>query len=293
MTLREIELFLHLCRTSSISKSAKLAGISQSAASLSIKSLENDLGELLFDRIGKKLILNERGREFKKLVYEPYNSLMMAKESFGSHLLRGLLYVATSRTIGDYIMPQLLYDFRAKYDKIKVYNETLNSKMIAKKIIEGEIDLGYIESKVINKELNHIKIGSDELIVVSRDKNLSKRSFFIDELYSRIWLLREEGSGTRETFFDAIKGLSNEIKESMVFSSFESIKRVLLKNNDAITCISKICVEEELKKGLLFEVRLTNLAFKRDFFMIYHKSRQITKIFEIFSTFSKSYFRDF
>jgi len=75
VTLKELELFYHLCDNPHVSQLAQKIDMSQSAISLAIKSLEKKLDEPLFDRIGKKLILNDRGRRFKEKTYHHFLAL--------------------------------------------------------------------------------------------------------------------------------------------------------------------------------------------------------------------------
>ncbi len=292
MTLRELQIFYELSNTAHVGEVAKKLGITQSAVSLAVKSLENKMGEKLYDRIGKNLLLNERGKYFKLLTKEHYNALLESVSLFRKDTLLGELNIAASRTIGDYIMPQILFDFKKLYPDVNVKNSTKNSQEIAKMVEEGSVNIGFIESKVKFKNVFMQKIGQDELIVVSSDKKLAKKSIYIDQLLDKIWLLREEGSGTREIFLRNIGKYSTNLKKQLIFSSFESIKRVLYANNDALTCISRICVEDELKSGVLFEINLKNFVFKRDFYLIYHKNKYKNRLFLEFSNFIKGYFMD-
>ena len=290
MTLRELQIFYELSNTSHVGEVAKKLSITQSAVSLAIKSLENKMGEKLYDRIGKNLVLNERGKYFRTLTKEHYDSLLESVSLFRKDTLLGELNIAASRTIGDYIMPQILFDFKKLYPDVVVKNSTKNSQEIAKMVEEGGINIGFIESKVKFKNIFMQQIGQDELVVVSSDKNLAKNGIYIDQLFDKIWLLREEGSGTREIFLNSIGKYSLNLKKQLVFSSFESIKRVLYANKDALTCISRICIEDELKKGILFEINLKNFTFKRDFYLIYHKGKYKNRLFSEFSKFIENYF---
>ncbi len=273
-------------------KVAKLLGMSQSNISLSIKSLENKLGEKLFDRIGKKLILNERGREFKRITISHFLGIKEAKSIFSKTKISGLLKISGSRTVGDYILPQIVFDFVHRYNEVKISSFTDNSNNIVQKILNGNIDIGFIESNIKNDEIYRELLKKDELIVVCNDASLKDREFFIDELFYKTWLIREEGSGTRELFLNQLGGLSKEMKKILVLSSFESIKNILLNNKNAITCISKVCIENELKNNLLFEVKIKNISFDREFYLIYHKNRYKSILFSTFIDFTKSYFID-
>jgi DNA-binding transcriptional LysR family regulator len=290
MTLRELELFYYLTENPHISQLSKKIGISQSGISLAIKSLEKKLTETLFDRIGKKLILNERGRLFKEETYKHYLALKDAQNIFTTNKFSGILKVASSRTIGAFTMPSIIFNFLSKNSNIKIEKEISNSSKIVKSILEGDIDIGFIERSVNEMNLIKEKIGKDNLIIVSGDKSLANKEFYIDQLFSKKWLLREEGSGTREIFLKGLGNLAKEINIYMEFSGFVEIKGLLAKNPDAITCISRFSVEKELQTGELFEVKLKNISFDREFFVVYHKNKYQSRLFKIFKEFSKEYF---
>ena len=111
MTLRELSLFFQLCEDTHISNLAQKLGITQSAISLSIKSLENQLGEQLFDRIGKRLVLNEVGRYFQEKTKEHFIALSDAEHLFQDNKISGNLNVASSKTIGNFVTSQIIFDF--------------------------------------------------------------------------------------------------------------------------------------------------------------------------------------
>ncbi len=290
MTLRELELFYYLADNPHISKLAKNINISQSAISLAIKSLEKKLTEPLFDRIGKKLILNERGRLFKEKTYKHYLALKDTEELFTKNKLSGILKITSSKTIGDFIMPQIIFDFLSTYSDVEIKKDITNSSTIVKRILNGEIDMGFIESSYNSLDIVKERIGKDRLIIVSGDKNLSKDSFYIDQLFSKKWLLREEGSGTREIFLEKLGEHAKGIDTYMEFSEFEEIKGLLEKNREAITCISQFSVKKELQRGELFEVKLKNISFERDFFLVYHKNKYQSKFFKRYKEFARDYF---
>ena len=255
MTLKELELFYHLADNPHISQLAKQLSMSQSAISLAIKSLEKKLSEPLFDRVGKKLVLNERGRLFKEKTYNHFLALKDAENFFKEDKLSGVLQITSSKTIGDFIMPQIIFDFLSQYRNAKICKDIKNSTDIVKSILEGSIDMGFIEFECSESNIIKEIVGKDHLIVVSSDRNLSGKEFYLDQLFSKKRLLREEGSGTREVFLKGLGELAKDINIFMEFSEFEEIKTLLSRNSDAITCISKFSVKKELERGDLFEVK--------------------------------------
>ena len=116
-------------------------------------------------------------------------------------------------------------------------------------------------------------------------KNLCK-TCTIDELEQKRWVLREEGSGTREVFLDYIKEKVDDLNVFLELGHTESIKGILM-NRECLTCISKISVKNEIEEGKLFRVPVQNFECKRDFLMIYHKDKYHSALFEKFVFFSR------
>lgn len=289
MTLKELSIFYYLCEDAHLSLLAKQLGITQSAVSLAIKSLENKIGEQLFDRIGKKLVINEIGRLFKEKTYPHFLALMDARNFFKDNKISGILKIASSKTIGDFITSQIIFHFLEVHTDATIQKDIQNSTHIINLVKNGAIDIGFIESNCMDEDIIKEEIGKDELILVSSDEALKDKTFYIDELFYKKWIIREKGSGTREIFLEAIGKLSKELAFCMEFSEFEEAKTILLKNTQTITCLSKVVVEKELKREELYEVKLHNLKIERKFYLIYNKNKYQSKLFLAFKDFVKNF----
>lgn len=285
MTLKELSLFYHLCEYAHLSHLAQRLGITQSAVSLAIKSLESKIGEQLFDRIGKKLVINEIGRLFKEKTYPHFLALMDAENFFKDNKISGILNIASSKTIGDFITSHIVFNFLEEYEHVSIHKDIQNSSHIIQLVKNGTIDIGFIESSCYDEDIIKEEIGNDELILVTSDKAYEAQTLYIDELLCKKWIIREKGSGTREVFLDAIGKLAKELHVCMEFSEFEEAKTILLKNPQTITCLSKVVVEKELRRGELFEVKLYNLRIERKFYLIYNKNKYQSKLFLAFKEF--------
>ena len=285
MTFKELNFFYKLCENPQVTQVAFELNISQSAVSLAIKSLENSLNEKLFDRIGKKLILNEKGKYFKEKTFSHYIALLDAQNIFQENKLAGNIKIASSKTISNYIMPNIYFDFLTKYNDVKLDILTINSSKIIDMILKSQIDIGLIEVDTLNASLVKEKLCDDELIVVTSDKNHPKEAF-IDNIYKK-WILREIGSGTREIFMNHIGDISKDLDIFMQLQDFEEIKTIVLNNSNTVTALSKVIVQKELKEKKLFEIKLKNIELKREFYLIYHKEKSKNLLFETFIEFLK------
>jgi DNA-binding transcriptional LysR family regulator len=237
MTLKELNFFYKLCENPQVTQVSQELNISQSAISLAIKSLENSLNEQLFDRIGKKLILNEKGKYFKEKTLPHYLALIDAQNIFQENKLAGNIKIAASKTISNYIMPNIYYDFLSKYSDVKMDILTINSSKIIDKILKSQLDIGLIEVDTLNSSLIKEKLCDDELIVVTSDRNHPKVAF-IDAIKKR-WILRETGSGTREIFINHLGEIAKDLDIFMQLQDFEEIKTIVLNNPNTVTAIKK------------------------------------------------------
>jgi len=287
LTLRQMEIFLNVVTSGHLTNVAKEMHLSQSAISMSIKELENILGRPVFDRINKKLVLNEVGRAFHKEIEPIFKKLSDIEYEFKNSENKGMIRVGASTTIVDYLMPSIICSYMSSYPDVKITLKEGNTKDIANMIQEGSIDIGFVEGFVSGSDILKEKVGVDELLIVTENKSIANAApMYIDELASMRWVLREEGSGTREVFLDYIKEKVDDLNIFLELGHTESIKSILV-NRECLTCISKISVNKELQEKKLFQVAVKNFECKRDFLMIYHKDKYHSALFEKFVFFSK------
>lgn len=285
LTLRQMEIFLNVVASGHLTNVAKDMNLSQSAISMSIKEMENILGRPVFDRINKKLVLNEVGRAFYKEIDPIFKKLSDIEYEFKNSENKGMIRVGASTTIVDYLMPSIICSYMSSYPDVKITLKEGNTKEIVEMIKSGAIDVAFVEGLVDGSEIIKEKIGEDELMVVTADKELAKPCY-IDELADERWVLREEGSGTREVFLNYIKDKIDDLNIFFELGHTESIKSILM-NRKCFTCISKIAVKDEIRKEKLFPVPIKNFDCKRDFLMIYHKDKYHSTLFEKFLFFSR------
>ena len=288
MTLKELNFFYKLSDNPQVTQVAQELKISQSAISLAIKSLENKLEEQLFDRVGKKLILNERGRYFKEKTLPHYLAIIDSQKLFQKNKLAGNMKIASSKTISNYLMPDIYYEFLSKYSDVKFDISTINSTKIIENILNSNLDIGLIEIDINNSNLIKQKLCDDELIIVTSDENAPKIAF-IDTINKK-WILRETGSGTREVFINSLGKYAQDISIFMELQDFEEIKTILIDNKDTITAISKNAVKKELESKKFFQIKLKNFEFKREFHIVYHKDKSTNLLFQTFIDFLKNKF---
>ena len=286
ISLRQIEIFLNVVEAQNLTKVAKDLGLSQSAISMSIKELETTIGRKLFDRINKKLILNEIGRSFYQAVLPLYKKLSDIETEFKNSEDKGSVRVGASTTIIDYLMPSIVCDYMGRYPNVKIELKEGNTKDIVTLVKEGKIDMGFIEGNVDDSDIIKEVIGQDELVVVSANEELKSKELTLQDIADYRWVLREKGSGTREVFLNYIKDSGVKLNIFLELGHTESIKSLLL-SKKPITCISKLAVHSELQNGEVFELNIKNFKCTRNFYAIYHKDKYKSELFNKLYDFSK------
>ncbi len=115
---------------------------------MSIKELENILGNPLFDRINKKLILNEMGRSFEREIAPIVKRLRDIEYEFKNTANKGMVRVGASTTIVDYLMPPIICSYMNNYPEVKISLKEGNTQQIVELLKSGKIDVGFIEGIV-------------------------------------------------------------------------------------------------------------------------------------------------
>lgn len=284
-TLRQLDIFIALGESARVIDVAEMLSMSPSAVSMAIRELEKEMGEELFERIGKRLVLNERGRYFYDQARKITQSADHLYEAFRADRMEGHLHIAASVTISHYLLPTWIGSYRMAHAGVKISLKTSNSKEVIDMVRNGVCDLGFVEGHFDEKDMDSIPLMNDELIVVGCDPALASHGRYIDELITKRWILREKGSGTREIFLSQIAPVDRELNIDMEFEHNEAIKRYLLSDPEALSCLPRISVAEELREGKMVEVSINAHHFEREFRLIWRKEKTITRVIADFKRF--------
>jgi len=289
ITLRQVELFLALARTSRIQSVAKEFSLTQSAVSTAIKRFEEAIDAPLFDRAHKKISLNSNGNGLAEELIPLMRRFQDVSTMFKRNLIAGSLEIGASQTIADYILPEVLYTFQAHHHDTHLSIWTGNSREVVHAVEMGEVAVGFIEGEVPSRILQSEKIGEEELIVVTSDVDIAaERSWTMEELLDLRWILREPGSGTRHTFFDQLGEQAQKLNIFMELDHIESIKNVL-RNPGTLSCLSQHCIAHELARGTLFPVQITGTHFMRNLYRVIHPRQSQTVLMNaVFNEVNKS-----
>ncbi|ACY84027.1 LysR family transcriptional regulator [Edwardsiella piscicida] len=275
ITLRQLEVFTEVLKSGSTTQASMVLALSQSAVSAALSDLETQLSVRLFDRVGKRLVVNEHGR----LLY-PKAMALLEQASEIEQLFKGesgALRIAASSTIGNYILPPMMAAYRRDFPVTPLELHVGNSHDVISAVAEFNADLGLIEGPCHMPELTTQSWLEDELVVFAApDHPLLREPVTLARLADAPWILRETGSGTREVVEHLLLSHLPHFDLVMELGNSEAIKHAV-RYGIGISCLSRRVIEEQLSNGTLVEVALPEINLHRSLYLIHHRQKHISK----------------
>ena len=257
LTIRQLEIFEKIAATGSVTRAGEELLLTQSAVSMALSQLEQQSANPLFERSGRRLILNESGRFLLKHAREILQAVKLVEMQLqgDSDQLAGELLVGGSTTIGNYLLPALLGAFARQYPRTRVQLRVGNTRQVAEWLEAGDLDIAFVEGPCHSRGSVAVPWRDDELVVVVGSEHPwgVAGNATPEMLASAPWIMREKGSGTREIFEDAMEEAGIGYSIALEFGHTEAIKNGVA-SGLGVSCLSRVAVNRELEHGLLVEV---------------------------------------
>lgn len=297
MDLRQLETFIEVADLKSFSKAADKLFITQPTVTNHIQNLEKELGTLLINRSGKNISLTDAGVLLYKYAVNIINSCDMAKFDLAAYKgkIQGHIQIYSSSVPRKYILPKIIYDFSKKYPDVSFSLLDNDSKNVTNSILNADTDFGIVGAKYNSKNLNYINLTNDNLLFITPNtEEWNKENFSnikISEILDKKFILREEGSGTRNI-------LENELnKNNISFNNLnilayiedsETIKE-LVSLGAGVSFISEKAIKNNNSNYNFKVFNIEELNLNRDFYFVYHNKRQLSPLNETFKNFMIDY----
>jgi len=291
----KLRVFCAVAETKSFSKASEIIHLTQPAVSLQIQALEELYGTKLFDRSSSAVTLTPAGEILYKYAKHILALYASAEKEIGelTGLVRGSVAIGASTTIGNYLIPSVVADFRKTRPKIKVHLQVGNTKRIVELLKGGNIDIGLVEGEVPKQKLTKEKLLDDELVLIVPPQHplAKKTEVSIFEITTEPFIVREEGSGTRQMIEKYLEkhGISlNSMNITMILGSTEAIKNAV-EHGMGISIISRWAALKEERFGTFKTLSFREEKFIREFTLIYQKYEVLSHAAEEFLDFLKTY----
>ena len=285
MNLRHLTIFKTVCEEGSITGAAKTLSMTQPAISHAINELEESVGSPLFDRVSRRIVINENGKFFLSKVI-PLLELYQDLENCSGLLHRQApLRVGSCVTLASYLLPRVVSRFSANNPDIQLKATISNSQEITNKLLKNELDIGLVEGVIADEQLEKIPFSSYPIAVICAPCHpLAKESgqpVALDRIIEEPLLLREQGCTIRDSFDHAL-ALSNLSAEPLWSSTNSEAILQAVKENIGIGVIPRIFADEWVKRGEIFEIEVKGLDISCMNHVVFQKDKFQTEAFQAF-----------
>ena len=287
LTLRQLLIFTAVADTGSTTAAGERVALSQSATSGALNELESLLGAQLFDRIGKRLLLNDNGRALLPQARSLLDGAQEIESQFGlgstgaaTAPLVTRLRVGASTTIGNYVLPALIAGYSRTWPGAAVDVVIGNTRDIAAAVTRLEVDIGLIEGPCHEAELRVTPWLQDELVIVAAPTHALVQEGVqarvpLKALRQARWLLREPGSGTREAVEHVLLPHLHHLDGDVQPGSTEAIKQATAEGL-GLACLSLCAVQDLVTLGRLVVLRTTLPRLTRRFYLVHHQKKRLS-----------------
>lgn len=281
LTLRQLQIFSAIAELGSTTAAAASIPLSQSATSAALAELESLLDSPLFDRVGKRLVLNETGRALHARARVALNTAMEIERDFGvgeggrNIFLPAQIRIGASTTIGNYVLPARIAKLQQVQPNAAIEMRIGNTQEVVNAVLRMEVDAGLIEGPCHSDGLDVQPWGTDRMVIVAAADHplaMPGRTVSVQELGPQRWLLREAGSGTRESLDQLLLPHLGGFASTTQLGDTEAIKQAAA-TGLGIACLSMYAIEDQLALGRLVVLQTTLPPLHRAFYRIRHQSK--------------------
>jgi len=279
MEIRQLKTFCTLASTCSFNQTAELLSYVPSTITMQIKSLEEELGVKLLDRLGKKVVLTDAGQQFLPYATKILNDVEEAKcISSQQGELAGTVVIGADEVLCAYLLPALFKRFRAEYPGVRLLFRPLSGQELKTSLREGQADVVFVlDEPVISKDLHSefLKDESFQLVVASDHVLASRSALIIDDFYKQHFLLTEKNCSYRTYFDQALLKKGADALTELEFHSVEAIKQCAMAGL-GIALLPEMGLKKELSEGELVALPwdLSEISFSAQ--ILWHQEKWIS-----------------
>jgi len=285
MNLRHLTIFKTVCEEGSITGAAKNLSMTQPAVSHAINELEESVGSPLFDRVSRKVVINENGKFYLSKVI-PLLELYQDLENYSGILhLQAPLRIGSCITLASYLLPKVVTRFAATNPDIRLKVTASSSQEITEQLLKNELDIGLIEGVIADDQLEKIPFSSYPIAVICSPGHpfaqQAAQPVTLDRLIKEPLLLREQGCTIRDTFESALS-LNNLSADPLWSSANSDVILQAVKENIGIGVVPRIFANDSINRGEVLEIEVKDLDISCMNHVVFHKDKFQTEAFQAF-----------
>jgi LysR family transcriptional regulator, transcriptional activator of the cysJI operon len=289
MNLRHFKIFLTVCDAGSMTRAAEIVYMTQPSVSQVIAELEKEYGVRLFERLNHRLYLTATGEHLRSYANHIVNLSEQVRKELVDLTAQGSIRIGASLTIGAHLLPGIINAYRQKLPEVEIFTQVDNTSVIEKLIVDDRLDLGLVEGPVYSPHIREEVLCEDDLVIICGPGHpfWDEGAIEINMLAGKSFIIREQGSGTRDIFERVMSGVETNWKITGIYNNTEAIKQAV-RENLGLAVVSKISVKDEVERGLVRVIEVNGLNLKRNFNLVYHRQKFFTIAMQTFIQVAKT-----
>ncbi|TRZ40690.1 LysR family transcriptional regulator [Niallia circulans] len=287
MEIKQLITFKTAAEHLNFTYTAKVLNFAQSSVTAQIKALENELETPLFERLGKRLVLTEQGKEFKIYADKMIQLTKEAKNAVsGVDEPAGTLTIGASESQCTYRLPSVLKEFKEQFPRVKVIFKPIYSKEQTRaQLLDGSLDIAYTMDSIQLQDSNLIAQGliEERLKIVASTKHhlAAAGAIQLIDFQNETLLLTEAGCSYRVILEDLFRQSGISAPNKFEFASVEAIKQCIILDL-GIAVLPEMVVKAEIDKGVLKELVCKEIAAPVHTQMVWHKDKYMSLALQSF-----------
>lgn len=285
-TLHQLQVFLKITQTKSITKAAEELHLTQPAVSIQLKNLQDQFEIPLTEVVGRKIFITDFGKEIAVAAEKILNEVNAINFKTHAHKgqLIGRLKITTVST-GKYVMPYFLSDFVKQHQGIELALDVTNKAMVIESLEKNEVDFSLVSVLPDNLQLENIELMENKLFLIGNKDQKFKEQLYDNSILEEVPLIyREPGSGTRHVMERFIKENNLPVRKKMELTSNEAVKQAVIAGL-GYSIMPLIGIKNELSNGDLQIIPVNGFPIKSIWRLIWLKNKSFSPVANAFLDF--------
>lgn len=279
MQIESLKVFCDLAETESFTKAAHINGVTQSAVSQQISSLERQFKSLLIERSKKKFRLTREGQvlyDFSKQIIQTYESLHSRLQEI-KDIISGTIRVATIYSIGLHDLPNHIKKFLKAYPTVHVHVEYKRADQVYEDVLGNVVDMGLVAYPSRDPKLEIVPIKKDPMVMICHPQHpmAKQKSIKMKALAGHKLISFESDIPTRRALDRILREHGTSVQHVMEFDNVETVKRAV-EIDAGVSIVPTSTISQELEKHTLAQVKIDDADLFRPLAAIYKKNKVLS-----------------
>lgn len=287
MEMTQLEFFLKVVEEGSFSRAADVVCRTQPAVSIAIRRLEEEIEAPLFDRSQKTPTLTAAGEVVRDYAQKILALRDQARETVGQlrSLQQGCVRIGANESTSLYLLPQVILTFRDKHPDVKVELYRHSSERLPREVLNSNVDFAVLAFEPLDRDLESFCVLTDELVLILNPAHplAQNKSVTVKELGKESFVAHNVRTGSRSKVVELFAAHQTALNISFELDTIETIKR-FVRLNIGPAFVPRMCVREELERGLLATVPVQGLSYHRTLWVTTRRNATSSHAAEAFLT---------